>query len=176
MPTTKEVSAMKRLKWALSLVALAVLLLITFATGWIAAITGFGPAIDPATLPEHERQFVDRMKGVALVGVFTITGREDRPPDEDRYEIASVEKIGEDRWRFNARMRHGNTDITLPFAVPMRWVDDTPMIMMTDMTIPTLGAFTVRVFFHGERYAGTWQHGKVGGHMFGRIEPSNGGR
>ena len=27
-----------------------------------------------------------------------------------------------------------------------------------------------RVFFYGDRYAGTWQHGKVGGHMWGRIE------
>ena len=26
------------------------------------------------------------------------------------------------------------------------------------------------VLFYENRYAGTWQHGKVGGHMFGRIE------
>jgi hypothetical protein len=26
-----------------------------------------------------------------------------------------------------------------------------------------------RLFFYGDRYAGTWQHGKVG-HMSGRIE------
>jgi hypothetical protein len=24
--------------------------------------------------------------------------------------------------------------------------------------------------FHGDRYAGTWQHGKSGGLMFGKIE------
>jgi hypothetical protein len=28
----------------------------------------------------------------------------------------------------------------------------------------------VRLFFHGDRYAGTWQHGAIGGHMWGRIE------
>jgi hypothetical protein len=39
-----------------------------------------------------------------------------------------------------------------------------------DFAIPTLGTFTARVFFYGNRYAGTWQHDKVGGHMFGRIE------
>ena len=33
-----------------------------------------------------------------------------------------------------------------------------------------IGTFTVRVFFYGDRYAGTWQHGSVGGHMSGRIE------
>jgi hypothetical protein len=26
------------------------------------------------------------------------------------------------------------------------------------------------VFFYGDLYAGTWQHGAVGGHMSGRIE------
>ena len=49
-------------------------------------------------------------------------------------------------------------------------VGDTPMITLTDLAVPTLGTFTARVFFYGDRYAGTWQHGNVGGHMFGRIE------
>jgi len=26
------------------------------------------------------------------------------------------------------------------------------------------------LFFYGDRYAGTWQHGEVGGLMSGRIE------
>jgi hypothetical protein len=56
--------------------------------------------------------------------------------------------------------------------VTMRWVGDTPMIMLTDFTIPAMGTFTVRLFFYGDRYAGTWQHGRVGGQMFGRIERS----
>jgi hypothetical protein len=167
---------MTRIKWTLSLTGLLILLLIVFAAGWLTAIVGYGPAIDPATLPDRERQFAERMKGVSLVGVFTITGREDSPPRTDRYDIESVEKIGDNRWRFNARMRHGDTDVTMPFAVPMRWVDDTPVIMMTDMGIPALGTFTVRVFFYGDRYSGTWQHGDVGGHMFGRIEPTDGGK
>ena len=38
--------------------------------------------------------------------------------------------------------------------------------------VPTLGTFTARVLFYGDRYVGTWQHGKVGGHMFGKIEPA----
>jgi hypothetical protein len=45
------------------------------------------------------------------------------------------------------------------------------MILMTDATIPGMGTFTARVFFHGDEYAGVWSHqGKGGGHMFGRIE------
>ena len=33
-----------------------------------------------------------------------------------------------------------------------------------------LGTFTARVLIYDNRYAGTWQHGKAGGHLFGRIE------
>ena len=164
---------MTRLKRLLGVVALVAILFTTFGAGWITGVTGLGPAMDPSTLPERERQFAERMKGVALVGVFTIDGRADRPAQADRYDISSIEKVGDDRWRFNVRMRHGDTDVTLPVAVPVRWVDDTPMVMLTDFAIPTLGSFTARVFFYDDRYAGTWQHGTVvGGHMYGRIERS----
>jgi hypothetical protein len=44
------------------------------------------------------------------------------------------------------------------------------VIMMTDTSLPGIGTFTVRLFFYGDRYAGTWQHGAVGGQMSGRIE------
>jgi hypothetical protein len=44
------------------------------------------------------------------------------------------------------------------------------MIVMTDTELPGIGTFTARVFFYGDRYSGTWQHGDVGGHMSGRIE------
>ena len=45
---------------------------------------------------------------------------------------------------------------------------------MTDLAIPNLGTFTARVVIYDGRYAGTWQHGKVGGNLFGRIEKLNG--
>jgi hypothetical protein len=155
------------MRW-FSLIATGLLLLVTFSAGWIVAKAGIGFAVDPATLPERERRFGEQMRDVSMVGHFTIDGREDRPARPDRYDISSIEKVGDDRWRFNARI--GEMDLTLPVTVTMRWVDDTPMIMLTDLTIPTLGTFSARVFFYGDRYAGTWQHGKVGGHMFGRVE------
>jgi len=164
---------MARAKRILCLVALFLLLSITFASGWLVATLGIGSAMDPATLPERERQFAERMNNVTMVGAFTFAGRDDRVPRADRYDISSVEKVGEDRWRFNARMRHDNFDLMVPVTVTMRWLDDTPMIMMTDVAIPALGTFSVRVFFYGDRYAGTWQHGEYGGHMFGRIESGN---
>jgi hypothetical protein len=155
------------------LVVILVLMLVMFGAGWTVAKMGIGSAVAPASLTDLERQFTAQMKDAALVGQFTIAGREDRPARPDRYDISSVQKVGDGRWQFNARMRYAGIDVTLPITVPMRWVGDTPMIALTDLTIPTLGTFTARVFFHGDRYAGTWQHGSVGGHMFGRIEKGN---
>ena len=143
---------------------------VVFAGGYLAGRTGAGSVVDPASLPDAERQFIERMTGASLVGRFTIAGREDRPARPERYDLSSVEKVGEDLWRFNARMRYGDVDTTLPIVVPMRFAGDTPMITITDLTIPALGTFTARVFFHGDRYSGTWQHGEYGGHMFGKIE------
>ncbi len=153
------------------LAVVVVMAVALFGGGWLVGRLGIGSVVDPASLTDAERQFSERMRDVSLVGSFTIAGREDRTPRPDRYDIFSVEKLGADLWRFNARMDCcGVNGATLPIAVPMRWHGDTPMIMMTDTSIPGVGTFTVRVFFYGDRYAGTWQHGDVGGHMSGRIE------
>jgi hypothetical protein len=144
-------------------------LLVVFAAGWVTARMGLGPAVPASSLSEVERQFTERMRSSALVGHFTMAGLPSDPARADRYDIESVEKIGDNLWRFNARMRHDDFDATLPIAVPLQFVGDTPVIMMTDYTIPSLGTFTVRLFFHGDRYAGTWQHGERGGLMYGAI-------
>lgn len=150
---------------------LAVLAVGIFGAGWLAGRAGIGPVVEPASLSEAERAFAERMRNVTLVGSFTVAGREGRTPRDDRYEIESVEKIGDDLWRFNARMDCCGLDgRTIPIAVPMRFVGDTPMIMMTDTNLPGIGTFTVRLFFYEDRYAGSWQGGKGGGIMYGRIE------
>ena len=91
-------------------------------------------------------------------------------PHADRYEISSVEKVGPDLWRFNAKMDCCGVTGAIPVVVPMRWIGDTPVIMMTDTSLPAVGTFTVRLFFYRDRYTGTWQHGETGGDMSGRIE------
>lgn len=155
--------------------ALVVLLLVVFAAGWLMAKTGMGSAIDPATLPAVEREFVEKMNGAALVGRFTIRGREDRVATPDRYDLYSVDKVGPDQWRFNAKI--GESGVTVPVVVRMTFADDTPIILMTAASIPGMGTFTARVFFHGDLYAGTWEHaGRGGGHMFGRIERGSAAR
>jgi len=152
----------------LGMVIVVVLVPAIFAGGWLAGRLGVGAVVDPASLGDLEREFTERMRDVTLVGSFTVSGSEDRAPRADRYDIASVEKVGDDLWRFNVRCC--GVDAAIPAVVPMRWTGDTPMIMMTDTGLPGLGTFTVRLFFYGDRYAGTWQHGDVGGHMSGRIE------
>jgi hypothetical protein len=147
-------------------------LVLVLGLGWLAGRAGIGSVIDPATLPPAERAFAERMRNVTLIGSFTTDGRDGRAPEPDRYQIASVDKVGENSWRFNAKMdccgAAGQSG--LPIVVPMHFIGDTPVIMMTDTSLPGIGTFTVRLFFYGDRYAGTWQHGTVGGHMSGRIE------
>jgi len=153
------------------LVVMVVLAIVLFVSGWISGRLGIGPVVDAASLTDAERQFADRMRNVNMVGTFTVWGREDRVPRTDRYEIASVEKIGDDLWRFNTKMDCcGLNGSSIPIAVPMRWVGDTPVIMMTDTSLPGIGTYSVRVFFYGDHYAGTWQGSRAGGYMSGRIE------
>jgi len=151
-------------------VAAVLVLILVFGSGWVTGRFGIGDAaVDPASQTDVERQFTERMKNVTLRGTFTIDGRTGTPR-EDRYDIESVEKVGDDLWRFNAGMQCCGVNGTIPLVIPMRFVGDTAMIMMTDTSLPAIGTFTVRLFFHGDRYAGSWQHGKVGGLMTGSIE------
>ena len=135
------------------------------------------PAAGPtkSSQADLEKAFAEKLSGAALVGRFTIVGRNDeKPPRPERYEIDSVTKLRDDYWVFVARVKYGNTDIKLPITVKVFWADDTPMVSLSNVTIPGLGyAFSTRVIFHGDRYAGTWQHGKAGGHMYGRIVKSD---
>lgn len=118
---------------------------------------------------ELEKQFSERMANTVMVGKFTIDGK-DNDPKTERYEITSVTKTKGDYWTFLARVKYGKIDTKVPITVKVLWAGDTPMVSLTDLTIPGMGTFTARVIFYEDRYAGTWQHGKVGGHMFGRIE------
>ena len=156
----------------LKIVAAIIALVVMFGAGWLVAIIGTGQAIDPASLPDLERAFAERMQNVVLTGHFTLEGRERRDDNPERYEITSVVKVGDARWRFDVHMTYASVDVTLPVVVPIVWAGDTPMVAMTDVSIPGLdGSFTARVMFYENRYAGSWQHGSYGGLMYGTIAP-----
>jgi hypothetical protein len=109
------------------------------------------------------------MKGLRFNGFFTVDGSKN-PPSEEVYEIQSVQKFGDqDLWIFTARIQYGQKDVTLPMPLPVKWVGDIPVITMDEMNIPGLGTFSAHVVIDGKKYAGTWSHGKVGGHLYGKI-------
>ncbi len=127
---------------------------------------------------DREQRLRMLLTGVRLVGRFTIDapagaeGGERRPPSDEEYVIRSVSKLGDgDWWTVVARMRYGSVDLTLPVPVEVKWAGDTPVITLDKVAVPGLGTFSSRVVIDGGRYAGTWQHDAVGGHMFGRILP-----
>lgn len=114
-------------------------------------------------------KFEKDMSGVKLLGQFTIDGGGKQAKEE--YTILKVKKLpAKDLWLFTARVKYGKTDLTLPMPIPVKWAGDTPVISMDKLKIPLLGTFSAQVVLDGNRYAGTWQHGKVGGHLFGSIE------
>jgi hypothetical protein len=129
-----------------------------------------GKPIPP--LPELIKKLESQLSGATLVGVFTVDGaKNDRPPKPDQYTLGKVSKLPEgDLWRFEAKVAFGGSNATIPIVVAIKWAGDTPMVQLTNTTIPGLGTFGTRVFFYEDRYAGTWQHGPFGGHMYGRIE------
>lgn len=121
-------------------------------------------------LTAEEQAFADLLTGADLVGSFTVDGKE-TDPKQDRYSITKTTKLKGNTWAIHARIKYGEVDITVPVAVQVDWAKDTPILAVTDLKIPGLGSeFGSRILFHGNRYAGTWQHGKVGGHMWGRVE------
>jgi len=155
--------------------ALAVVLL-AGSTSW---------ADDPEAKPAEEQQpagekqpdqqalfdkFEQTMTGAKLTGKFTIVGKEDMDPKQETCEITSVQKLEQgDYWLFKARVKYGDKDVTVPMPLEVKWAGDTPIITLSETTIPTLGTFSARVVIHNDWYAGTWIHGKVGGHLFGTI-------
>ncbi len=117
---------------------------------------------------ELEKLFSESLSGVALVGKFTVDGS-DKDPNLDRYEIKTVTKLNGDVWLFSG-IKYGKRELPLPLPLRVIWSGDTPVLTMDKVTIPGLGTFSCRLLFHGDRYAGTWQHDDHGGHMWGKIE------
>jgi hypothetical protein len=129
------------------------------------------PSEASVTLNALEQAFVDRMTDAVLVGHFTVDGRRDKEPKAERYVIKGVKKLGRDRWVITAQMTYREIDIPLPVPVNIFWADDTPVLSLTDLTIPGLGkGFTTRLLFYENHYAGVWYHGEASGHMWGVIE------
>lgn len=123
-------------------------------------------------LNDQEQAFFDLMRDSTLVGRFSIDGADEKAPARaDRYRINGVTKVNGEDWLVNARIVYGDFDVVVPVPVKMHWAGGTAVLSVTDLTLPVLGeGFSSRLLFDGKRYAGTWAHGDVGGHMWGKIE------
>ena len=133
------------------------------------------PAANAVPMNDAEKAFAETLTGATLTGRFTVDGQAGEPKEE-RYEIRSASKVGGSDWLVVARVKYGQNDVNVPIPVKVHWAGDTPILSLTDLTIPGLGTFTSRVMFYGDRYAGTWQHGDKGGHLFGTIKKAGDAR
>lgn len=131
---------------------------------------GLAGALGAQETAERERVFAEMMAGKHLVGYFSVVTPEgESPPQADNYMVSELSRGEGASWIFTARMGSGSQAAALPIPVDVLWAGETPVLTMTEQTIEGLGTFTARVLIHDGRYAGTWQHGPVGGNMWGRV-------
>jgi hypothetical protein len=114
-----------------------------------------------------EREFESTMTGAVLAGKFSLGEK----VTEDKYTISKASRLAGDTWLINTRIQYGTHDVTVPVPVQVKWAGDTPVITLTDATIPGMGKFTARVLIYRGNYAGYWANDAGrGGQMWGRIE------
>jgi len=122
---------------------------------------------DKATL---EKQLAETLTNARLTGFYTIEGRQG-PPQPDQYTLQKVEKSEGDKWLFTAKLEYGKKVLNVPLEIPVLWAGDTPVISVTNFTIPGMGSYTARVMIYNDHYAGTWSAGpEHQGYLWGRIE------
>ncbi len=147
--------------------ALAATVIAAMAIAALAAVL-FMRGSAPPTEVERNRAFTQSMSGVVLVGNSTRLNREGLS-SEERYYIDSVTHVSGDTWLFKTRMKRDDSELPFPIPLTVKWAGDTPVITLTDLSIPGLGTYTSRVVLYRDQYAGTWSGEHGGGQLFGRI-------
>lgn len=158
-----------------TLLLLPVLLTIAPAAYSQQPVVDSGQAASSEKTNERNQRLADYLSGIKLVGKFTIDGRDVAPKTEE-YTISKCEKLEQaDMYRMTARIKYGEIDAEVPLDLKILWSGNTPVITMDGFWIPAMGTFDARVMIHKGRYAGTWQHDAVGGHMFGTLQKTEEG-
>jgi hypothetical protein len=122
----------------------------------------------PQSEVDRNRAFTQSMADVTLVGNSTRLNREGVFGPE-RYHIDGVNHVSGDTWVFRTRLRYHDKEIPVPIPLSVKWAGDTPVITLTDLSIPGVGSYTARVVLYRDQYAGTWSGQKGGGQLFGKI-------
>ena len=115
-----------------------------------------------------EQKFQQMMSGVTLIG-HSASLKGESTSSEEKYVIEKVSKLLGDTWLFHVRIQYGSHDVPVPLPVTIKWAGDTPVITITNLTIPGLGTYTARVLLYEAQYAGTWSSKDHGGQVFGKI-------
>jgi hypothetical protein len=108
------------------------------------------------------------MSGVVLEGRSTMLNKEGLSGQE-QYRIDKVTWLTGDTWLFQTRLKYHEREIPVPIPLTVLWAGDTPVISLTDLSIPGVGTYTARVILYKDQYAGTWSGTNVGGQLFGKI-------
>ena len=147
------------------------LLQIALALVALPVISAQPPASAPVDLTPAERLFQESMVNVTLAGHYT--QGDSNQLHEDRYVIERVSKVKDELWKFEARIQYNKQDMKVAMSFPVKFAGDTPVISLTNFTVPGFGAFTARVVIYDGTYAGTWASAKPGskhgGAMFGKV-------
>ena len=115
----------------------------------VAASIVVPPATAQTDAAEREQKLHAMLEGARLVGQFSVVGTGNTPPPQpEQYAVSRLERDAEGRWVFNVSMSYATQQHTMPVPVTIEWAGDTPMITLTEQTIPGLGTFSARVLLH----------------------------
>jgi hypothetical protein len=128
------------------------------------------PAKSAAPTPEQEAKFIATLTNATLKGRWCgIKDGQLTPEKEESYAIASVTKLGGDKWQINARLTYGGKDIELPIFVQVKWAGDTPVLVLDKVSMGTSRTYSARVMIFEKTYTGWWTAPDHGGMLHGLI-------
>ena len=116
----------------------------------------FAPLLLTAQEPAAEKQFQDSLTNVVLEGFYT--NGDGGELKQDRYLIERISKASGNLWKFEVRIQYNGKDMPVALPVPILWAGDTPVVSLTNFTIPGSGTFTARVLFYDGAYAVSYTH------------------
>lgn len=118
-----------------------------------------------------DRWLTEKLANCVFSGSYSVTqGADEKSAVMEKYAISRVTKVNDTSWLFAAKWQIQGKEFPIAIPLTILWAGKTPVITLEEVTIPGLGTFSSRVLIHEDWYAGTWSHGKVGGHLWGRIE------
>ena len=123
-----------------------------------------------AVTAEQEAKLIVTLTNATLKGRWCgIKDGQLGPNKEDSYSIASVTKLGGDKWQINARLSYGGKELSLPIPAQVKWAGDTPVLILDNVTMGTNRSYSARVMIYEKTYSGWWTAPDHGGLLSGII-------